>query len=376
MAGFDMLQVKHIKKTYPAQDDGSGAVAIRDLSLEIPQGKFFTLLGPSGCGKSTTLQCIAGLEDPDSGTISIADKVVFSSEQNILVPPNGRVLGMVFQSYAIWPHMTVFENAAFPLVHGSARVPRSEVKQRVMQALARVKLDHLSDRPAPLLSGGQQQRVALARALVHQPRLLLLDEPLSNLDAKLRGQMRVELKELVDELGITTIFVTHDQAEALSMSDEIALMRDGEIIQQGSPEELYFNPTSAFTGDFIGGANLIDGRITDPKGVLETPLGRLVGRVHSPIAGENATAIIRLQACQVIDGDTSDCPNVFTGSVISKQYLGDIIEYEVQVASLVIRLQVRAVNVSSVREVRESLSFKVDPDDCIIVPQGDGRGEG
>jgi iron(III) transport system ATP-binding protein len=230
--------------------------------FDVAKGDFFTLLGPSGCGKSTTLQCIAGLESPDEGEIEMDGELVLCTRRKLLVPANRRNIGMIFQSYAIWPHMTVFDNVAFPLVHGQHQVRGIDVKRRVMRALDMVQLADYAERPSPHLSGGQQQRVALARALVHEPRLLLLDEPLSNLDAKLRDAMRVELRLLVKALGITTVFVTHDQLEAMSMSDQIALMRSGKVVQLGPPREVYLRPNSAFTADFMGRSNMIAGVLT------------------------------------------------------------------------------------------------------------------
>ncbi|HUK40295.1 MAG TPA: ABC transporter ATP-binding protein, partial [Candidatus Acidoferrales bacterium] len=235
-----MLTVRNLQKNFVA-DNGS-IQAVDSVSFNVPAGEFYTLLGPSGCGKTTTLQCIAGLEMPDAGEITLDDRLVFSRSANTVVPAHRRDIGMVFQSYAIWPHMTVFENVAFPLLHGRRRVPRSVVHERVMKALQLVQLSGLENRPAPFLSGGQQQRVALARAIVGEPKVLLLDEPLSNLDAKLREEMRFELRDLVLRLHTTTLYVTHDQIEALSMSDHIAVMNSGKIVQEGTPREIYLTP--------------------------------------------------------------------------------------------------------------------------------------
>ena len=235
-----MLTIRALEKTYPARGGAAPVAALQDIGLTVAPGAFFALLGPSGCGKTTLLQCLAGLETPDAGIIEIGGLPIFDAAKGIAVPANRRGLGMVFQSYAIWPHMTVAENVAFPLLHGGAGLSKETVRARVMEALARVKLTGFASRLAPHLSGGQQQRVALARAIVHAPRLLLLDEPLSNLDARLRDEMRVELRQLVKALGITTIFVTHDQTEAMSMADEIALLRNGRVVQRGTSEDFYF----------------------------------------------------------------------------------------------------------------------------------------
>jgi ABC-type Fe3+/spermidine/putrescine transport system ATPase subunit len=234
-------------------------VAVADLSLEIGKGEALTLLGPSGCGKTTTLRMIAGLETPDQGAISFDGVKVVSIADRINLPPERRKIGMVFQSYAIWPHMTVAQNVAFPLK--VRRVAAGEIRDRVRAALAMIGLDGLEDRPATRLSGGQQQRVALARALIHEPALLLLDEPLSNLDVKLREQMRVELKLLQARLGLTLIYVTHDQIEALSLSDRIALLNQGRIEQIGTPRALYDRPETPFARDFLGKSVTLPGRV-------------------------------------------------------------------------------------------------------------------
>ena len=254
-----MIRIRDLAMSYPGA--GAAAPAVRGISLDIPAGAFFTLLGPSGCGKTTTLRCVAGLERPDAGEIAIGDETVFSSARGIWVAPHDRNIGMVFQSYAIWPHMSVFDNVAFPLHYKRPRPSRAETRDRVMAALALVRLDGLADRPAPYLSGGQQQRLALARALVAEPRVLLLDEPLSNLDAKLREEMRLELREMVRRLRVTTLFVTHEQIEALTMSDVVAVMKDGVIVQQGAPADIYGKPAEAFVADFIGKTNLLTGRV-------------------------------------------------------------------------------------------------------------------
>jgi len=281
------LVVNGLKKTFEA--DGGSVSAVDDVTFDIKEGEFFTLLGPSGCGKSTTLRCIAGLEMVDDGEISIDGKVVASASR--FVPANERPIAMVFQSYAIWPHMTVMGNVTFSLAYrGDARTgkrtPRSERRARGMEALRMVQLDHLADRRAPFLSGGQQQRVALARALVVRPKLLLLDEPLSNLDAKLREEMRFEIKELTNRLGIATIYVTHDQGEALSMSDRIAVMSDGRIMQLGSPREIYLTPVTGRVARIVGSVNLLHGRLESRDGdygTIKTEAGNVL---HCRISGK------------------------------------------------------------------------------------------
>lgn len=253
--------------------------AIDCLSFAVNTGEIFTLLGPSGCGKTTTLRLIAGLEEPESGEIFFQGQPIVSVSQGIFTPPHKRKLGMVFQSYALWPNMTVYENVHYPL--RLRRVSSNEAREKVLRSLELVGLHGLEDRPAPLLSGGQQQRVALARALVYEPSLLLLDEPFSNLDAKLREQMRVEVKLLQKKLGVTTLFVTHDQVEALSLSDRIALMNKGRIEQQGSPSLLYQSPLTPFARDFLGKTVILYGKVIERReeSIIEVEVNGLPGRV-------------------------------------------------------------------------------------------------
>ncbi|MBM3600807.1 MAG: ABC transporter ATP-binding protein [Alphaproteobacteria bacterium] len=243
---------------------GTAQPAVRDLDLEIGKGELTTLLGPSGSGKSTTLRCIAGLERPDQGTIRIDGQIVCDAARGIWIKPEQRRLGMVFQSYAVWPHLSVFDNIAFPLrILG---VERSRMRRKVEEVADLVGLAEFLGRPATKLSGGQQQRVALARAIVFEPRAILFDEPLSNLDAKLRERMRREIRSLQRRTGLTAIYVTHDQVEAFAISDRIAVMNDGRIQQIGTPQEIYARPNSAYVADFLGAANILTGRYTTEAG--------------------------------------------------------------------------------------------------------------
>ncbi|PYN81990.1 MAG: spermidine/putrescine ABC transporter ATP-binding protein [Candidatus Rokuibacteriota bacterium] len=282
MGAETVLRLDGVSKSF-------GAVqAVDRASLEVGRGEVFTLLGPSGCGKTTTLRLVAGLEDLDAGEITLRGRPVASASRRLFVPPHKRNLGMVFQSYAIWPHMNVFENVAYPLrLRG---VKRRTIRDRVTQVLDLVGLGGLERRSATLLSGGQMQRLALCRALVYEPDLLLLDEPFSNLDAKLREQMRVELKLLQRRLGITILFVTHDQIEALSLSDRIAVMHHGRAEQVGSPRSLYEQPGSAFVRDFLGQTVILRGRVdrAEIQSVAVTMDGALAGHT---LAGRAAAGV-------------------------------------------------------------------------------------
>ncbi|HEY3542665.1 MAG TPA: ABC transporter ATP-binding protein [Gaiellaceae bacterium] len=340
-----MLQVRDLVKTFAgSKGEGRGRVhAVDGISLDVADGELFTLLGPSGCGKTTTLRCIAGLEMPDGGEITVAGRTLFSSERRIRVPANERGLGMVFQSYAIWPHMNVQKNVAFPLeVLPRRRKPsRRELRERVERALAVVKLDHLASREATDLSGGQQQRLALARALVMEPPLLLLDEPLSNLDAKLRDDMRFELKRLQRELGITGVYVTHDQVEALAMSNKVAVMRDGKIEQVGHPRDVYERPQSRFVADFIGTSNFIDGVVEAKEGSsyrVRTEDGVLLVPSESQFdVGDNVVVAARPEHIEITPGSNGTAPNVWNGRIAVRSFLGEVVDHVVSVGSRELR---------------------------------------
>jgi iron(III) transport system ATP-binding protein len=363
-----MLSVRGLKKTFKAREAQAGVSAVNDISFDVKEGNFFTLLGPSGCGKSTILQSIAGLENPDDGEIEIGGEIVFSRKARKFVPANRRNIGMIFQSYAIWPHMTVYENVAFPLVYGRNRVPATDVRRRVMESLDLVKLAEFADRPAPNLSGGQQQRVALARALVHRPRLLLLDEPLSNLDAKLREDMRIELRQVVTFLNTTTVFVTHDQVEAMSMSDQIALLRAGRIVQQGAPREIYLRPESVFAADFMGRSNLIAGNVIGraPDALVDSEIGMISVEVPGDIkSGDPVFVTVRPHSMRVSDSPAG-AKNMFEGKVERFHYLGDGIEAEVRIGSVILR-----VILDPYLQIAEGNTIRLEfsPDHCGVVPR-------
>jgi iron(III) transport system ATP-binding protein len=323
-------------KTYP----GNSQPSVQDLSLEVYDGEIVTLLGPSGCGKTTTLRMVAGLEVPDGGDIFFGDRPVVMTSRQLCLPPDKRNVGMVFQSYAIWPHMTVAENVAFPLK--ARKFPRGEIKDRVRRALELVGMAGFEDRPGPLLSGGQQQRVAFARALVTEPRVLLLDEPFSNLDAKLREQMRLQVKLLQKRLHIAMLFVTHDQIEALSLSNRIALMNFGVVQQQGDPRILYEQPVNEFVRDFVGRTLLFKGIVQsgNSSGQLAVALDGapdcvVFGRTYHPdgVKADQSVYIgVRPEDVEIIAAANSRTPGgMIRGSVATALFVGDRIEYQVEV---------------------------------------------
>ena len=331
------VRLRNISKTFPG-----GTQAVDDLSLEIDPGEVFTLLGPSGCGKTTTLRMVAGLEAPDvdGGTIAFGDRPIVDSTRKLFVPPEKRQVGMVFQSYAIWPHMTVEQNVAYPL--RLRKMSRSESRQRVANALELVGLEGMEKRPAPMLSGGQQQRVALARALVYEPEILLLDEPFSNLDAKLREQMRLEVKLLQKKLQITVLFVTHDQVEALSLSDRIAVMDFGRVQQVGVPKELYESPANAFVRDFLGKTLLLTGVIqsSNQEGQVAVALDGapncvLFGRTSQAqdvAPGVAVNIAVRPEDVDLMEPKGDELPQgAIGGTVRTTLFTGDRTEYQVEV---------------------------------------------
>ncbi|MDR5759083.1 ABC transporter ATP-binding protein [Caballeronia sp. LZ035] len=304
-----MLEIAQLSKIYPNTSQGSQG-GLKAARFSLPAGTFFTLLGPSGCGKTTTLRCIAGLEEPDTGKIVVDGQTFFDDARRISIPMNRRNIGMVFQSYAIWPHMSVFDNIAFPLkVSKDIAYTRKEIESLVHAALETVSLSGYAGRSATMLSGGQQQRVALARAIVRRPRLLLLDEPLSNLDASLRDELRDELRKLQQQIGVTTVYVTHDQTEALELSDSIAVMDRGEIVQLGSPRQIWFEPANRFVARFVGSTNWLEGsveKLEAGRAHIRTSSGqRLVCEPRVELARNQPVAIsVRPESVKI----TSACP--------------------------------------------------------------------
>jgi ABC-type Fe3+/spermidine/putrescine transport system ATPase subunit len=337
MSGITIMQASPLPKPHIEVDRLElhyGSVpAVRGVSFDVLPGEQLTLLGPSGCGKTTTLRAIAGLEQPTAGEIRIDGVTVYSSEARINIRAEKRGLSMVFQSYAIWPHMTVFENVAYGL--RVRRTPAAEVAEKVHQALDMVQMGSLASRRAAQLSGGQQQRVALARAFVFQPSVLLFDEPLSNLDAKLRADMRIELRELQHRLGITSVYVTHDLEEALAMSDRIVVMRDGLIEQTGTPDEIYRLPNSAFVADFVGSANLIRGRHRtdlDADGLiaLETSAGHIVhAMAYGRPVGSEPVVSVRTVHLRLSTEPPAAAQNVWRVPIRQTVFQGDFTQVHV-----------------------------------------------
>jgi len=340
--------------------------AVDNVNITVADGEFLTLLGPSGCGKSTTLFAIAGLDHPTSGKILLDDTVFFDGESNKFVEPENRNCGLVFQSYALWPHMTVRQNLAFPL--DIRKVPKAQKETRILEALSLVEMEQLIDRYPHELSGGQQQRVALARTLVYEPRLLLLDEPLSNLDAKLRIKARSWLKNLTERLGLTTVYVTHDQTEALSLSDRIAIMDKGKLVQLDTPENIYRHPANAFVADFIGNSNFISGvvkeKLSDKNCVVALGTRMVTCRTRNNVSAEAAvTLTVRPEnVVPVVPGGEAvlDGMNLLEGKITAREYLGARFQY--------------FIDLGDEQEIRVETDFQTDsesmkvafrPEDCL-----------
>lgn len=352
-------------------DSEKGVVhAVRGVTVNVAPGEFYTLLGPSGCGKTTTLRCLAGLERPSGGSITIGGTVVHDTDKNISIPTYRRDIGMVFQSYAIWPHLTVFENVAFPLREMKPKLKEPDIKKRVENALELVQLSGYESRPAPFLSGGQQQRLALARAIVREARVVLFDEPLSNLDAKLRAETRLELRRLVKRLGMTALYVTHDQTEALTMADRVAIMRDGEIAQEATPTEIYKRPVSRFVASFIGQCNFADGDVLsvpsgDTPGQIDTEWGKLpYSESLDHTVGEKVTIAVRPENVWLAGKGIDDAETQITGEVSEIIFLGESLECRVNLgnSNLITRL-----HPSSEVAVGDSVGVIVNPNDVAIL---------
>lgn len=333
-SGRPRIRVVDLVKSYRRHSDGGTVIPVNHVSLDVPVNEMLVLLGPSGCGKTTLLRCIAGLEKPDSGEIYINDELAYSSKKGIFLPPNKRAISMVFQSYALWPHLTIYENVAYPL--RARNVPGRDIKGRVMEALSVVGLDKLAQQYPGQISGGQQQRVALARAVVPETGVVLFDEPLSNVDAKVREQLRVEIRNMQRSLGFSAVYVTHDQNEAMAVADRIAVLGDGVIEQLGTSEEVYNMPRSIYVGTFIGGANTIAAEVTGgSEDIVTVSVGFGELRIdkrsnlladHDDLGTGNVTVLVRPEKILLSSERGSD-ENCFECVVDTRTFLGSHVEY-------------------------------------------------
>jgi iron(III) transport system ATP-binding protein len=359
-----MIRLEGLRKDFKVKE---GVVpALHSIDLKIESREFFVLLGPSGSGKSTILRCIAGIEDPDGGDMWLGDRLIYSMRQNVRIPPESRGLGMVFQSYAVWPHMTVFDNVALPLRYGANKIESSAVRDRVMYALSLVQLEKFADRPVPFLSGGQQQRVALARALAIKPVVLLMDEPLSNLDARLREEVRHQIRTVTREVGVTVLYVTHDQEEALALADRIAVMDHGRILQIATPDEVFHNPSEPLVADFFGEMNWLSGK-ADGAGRLDTPVGAL--NASTQLSG---AVKVGIRPCNI---QVSDQPtqrgNEIPGQIVDEVFLGEQVQYTVNVSGD-LKLEVKAPNRGRDRRKDRNVWCHVPQEDIFVYPADSG----
>lgn len=340
--------------------------ALAGVTVHVPVGKVVTLLGPSGCGKTTLLRCIAGLETANGGEIRFGDEVMSSAEQNVMVPTERRNLGMVFQSYAVWPHMTVFNNVAYGLK--LRKVSSSETRERVLRVLELVGLNGREDSYPSQLSGGQQQRVVLARALAYEPEVLLLDEPLANLDAKLREQMRFELRQIQIATGVTAVYVTHDQDEAMAISDEIVVMSNGRIEQTGSAHDIYVQPINEYVADFVGLGNFLGLQSHhelpgEDRIVVETAIGEVVANRRADVP-DPAKIMVRPENVRLVDGASRPEMNVWPGEVTEKIYLGEITTHTIDVKGTEFRVHESG---PSRQQVGEKVDVHVEPENVVLL---------
>jgi len=351
------LEVSGLRKQFSI-----GRPAIDGVSFAVPAGEIVVLLGPSGCGKTTTLRCVAGLEHPTSGEISIAGHLVSSPARGILVPPRLRNLGMVFQFYAVWPHMTVRQNVIYPLKH--RKIARMEASRKVDEVLELVGLSEYADRPVVALSGGQMQRVALARSIVYRPQLLLLDEPLSNLDAKLRLRLRDDLRVILKQTGMTALYVTHDQAEAVVLGDRIGVMRDGKLLQIGTPNQIYNRPADLFVANFTGATNELTGTLVGRSGefgVVDFGDGRRgeAALLHALNLGEKVRIALRPENI-AIGGQAG--ANLFPARVVDRRYQGTQTVYDIDLFGR--RLEVLELGTAARHQVGVETSVSLPPEGC------------
>jgi iron(III) transport system ATP-binding protein len=357
------LRVERLRKVFVTGRPPVEKAAIDTVDFTIAAGEIVVLLGPSGCGKTTTLRCVAGLEHPTSGRIAIGGTAYTDPAAGILVPPRSRNLGMVFQSYAVWPHMTVRQNVVYPLK--ARNVPRSERASAVQRALELVELLDYADRPVTQLSGGQMQRVALARSMVYDPQILLLDEPLSNLDAQLRLRLRDDLRRIIKRAGLTALYVTHDQTEAVVLGDRIGVMRDGKLLQIDTPKEIYNRPADLFVARFTGATNVIHGRVVSNDhrfATIETKSGdKLLTRSGAGLR-DGLAAQVALRPDNVIFGPTGNTPNQFTARVESQHYQGTQTVYELSLLGT--KIEALEVGSGARWSVGSNVTIELPPEMC------------
>ena len=353
-----ILKVNNLSKSF------GNVKAVQEVSFEATEGRVLSLLGPSGCGKTTTLRCIAGFENPDQGEIYLDDRKITP------FPPEKRGIGMVFQNYALWPHMTVYGNLAFGLQ--IRKVPKPEINKRIKKILSMVQLEGYENRYPRQMSGGQQQRIAMARALVFEPDIMLLDEPLSNLDAKLREEMRFEFTELQKKLGITAVYVTHDQAEALVLSDKIVILDQGKIVQSGTPKEIFSNPKNKFVAGFIAVTSFMDGKVDSlaeeqKKIVVKTDDGLTIQGNNSNLSvGQRVSVAIRMNAVHFVQDEDEiekNSVNLFKGKIIQSSYLGNIVDYKISVGNWIVRTNTEVKNNF---KVGDEVKFYLPPEKIIV----------
>ncbi len=353
-----MITIRELRKEFVVAD--GKVAALKRLDLDVAEGEFFVIVGASGSGKTTLLRCVAGLETPDGGKIDIAGRVVFGDNPPVWVPPQDRNFGMVFQSYAVWPHLTVFDNVALPLREGAHKIPRQQVRDRVLEALHMVQLHAQTARPSTLLSGGQQQRVALARAIAVNPKVLLMDEPLSNLDARLREEVRGRIRDLAKQLGATVLYVTHDQVEAMAMADKIALMSLGELLQYGAPMDLYRTPNCAEVAEFFGSVNWLRGRRAGDD-TVETGIGRF--RITGDAGPEGEVWVgFRPESIGFAEASDDGTDNTFRAQLKSSVFLGDQFVYDVTTEDTQITGKSRFVPTAD----GDALRLRVPRDDVMV----------
>src|ERR1044072_3953650 len=356
------LIVSHLRKQFLI-----GRPAVDDVSFRIAAGEIVVLLGPSGCGKTTTLRCIAGLEQPTAGMIAIGGDEVAAPERGVHVPPRSRNIGMVFQSYAVWPHMTVRQNVNYPLRH--RKVPRENGDGKVNEVLGLVGLSEYSERPVTQLSGGQMQRVALARALVYEPRILLLDEPPSTLDAQLRLRLRDELRRIIKKAKVTALYVTHDQSEAVVLGDRIGVMENGKLMQMSAPVELYNKPENLFVANFTGVSNLIKGEIASTPGTVKVASGEAI-QISAPIKGKSGDAgVVAVRPENIslrANGDPASAVNSFPGRLIERHCHGTQTTYAIQ--TLGHRLEAIELGTVPRFNAQDQIRVVIPPDHSWVFP--------